>query len=400
MKPHGGPTAFDGFGFDHRAAYFAALGYAVVRPNYRGSDGFGRAFRMANDGDWGGGDLDDVIRAADATAARYDAVDVDRVDVCPAARGGGHGEPVARVVPLGRRDLGLRDAVDRRRRVAPVGRGFVAADAVHRVVSAAVVDERDRLVVAGSRARTGRPDARFGEQFGDGPAAVATEWDADERGLVVEQVGVCRARRDDAVALPVRVGVEVLAGRDRLDPVAVGGDDREARPREGVGDDRDPGLAPREAGDAALQVGQHLDRAGVGVDGRQLGVAGDEGDPVAVGAPVEPPRVGAPVAHGRRPPAREPAVLAVGRQPDVGGQLAVLRVRDPPVGSDRGLDNAVCDGHVGEQPVVVGVSEVSSVHACHCGERALVRMAPGRGSSRDVGLVITAQLNPLPLRVR
>lgn len=88
VKPHGGPTAFDGFGFDHRAAYFAALGYAVVRPNYRGSDGFGRAFRMANDGDWGGGDLDDVIRAADATAARYDAVDGDRVGVFGGSGGG------------------------------------------------------------------------------------------------------------------------------------------------------------------------------------------------------------------------------------------------------------------------------------------------------------------------
>ncbi|MFC7187468.1 S9 family peptidase [Halorubrum yunnanense] len=88
VKPHGGPTAFDGFGFDHRAAYFAALGYAVVRPNYRGSDGFGRAFRMANDGDWGGGDLDDVIRAADATAARYDAVDGDRVGIYGGSGGG------------------------------------------------------------------------------------------------------------------------------------------------------------------------------------------------------------------------------------------------------------------------------------------------------------------------
>ncbi|MDZ5809833.1 prolyl oligopeptidase family serine peptidase [Halorubrum sp. AD140] len=88
VKPHGGPTAFDGFGFDHRAAYFAALGYAVVRPNYRGSDGFGRAFRMANDGDWGGGDLDDVIRAADATAVRYDAVDADRVGIFGGSGGG------------------------------------------------------------------------------------------------------------------------------------------------------------------------------------------------------------------------------------------------------------------------------------------------------------------------
>ncbi len=88
VKPHGGPTAFDGFGFDHRAAYFAALGYAVVRPNYRGSDGFGRAFRMANDGDWGGGDLNDVIRAADATSARYDAVDGDRVGIFGGSGGG------------------------------------------------------------------------------------------------------------------------------------------------------------------------------------------------------------------------------------------------------------------------------------------------------------------------
>ena len=88
VKPHGGPTAYDGFEFDHRAAYVAALGYAVVRPNYRGSDGFGRAFRMANDGDWGGGDLDDVIRAADAAAARYDAIDGDRVGLFGGSGGG------------------------------------------------------------------------------------------------------------------------------------------------------------------------------------------------------------------------------------------------------------------------------------------------------------------------
>ena len=33
------------FGYDLRAQYFAALGYAVVEPNYRGSDGFGRDHR-------------------------------------------------------------------------------------------------------------------------------------------------------------------------------------------------------------------------------------------------------------------------------------------------------------------------------------------------------------------
>ncbi|MFD1566402.1 prolyl oligopeptidase family serine peptidase, partial [Halolamina litorea] len=53
VHPHGGPTAFDDFGWDYRSQYFAALGYAVAMPNYRGSDGYGRAHRMANDDDWG-----------------------------------------------------------------------------------------------------------------------------------------------------------------------------------------------------------------------------------------------------------------------------------------------------------------------------------------------------------
>lgn len=88
VKPHGGPTAYDGFEFDHRAAYVAALGYAVVRPNYRGSDGFGREFRMANDGDWGEGDLDDVIGVVDAAATRYEAVDGDRVGLFGGSGGG------------------------------------------------------------------------------------------------------------------------------------------------------------------------------------------------------------------------------------------------------------------------------------------------------------------------
>jgi dipeptidyl aminopeptidase/acylaminoacyl peptidase len=88
VKAHGGPTSFDRYRFDWRAGYFAALGYAVIRPNYRGSDGFGRAFRMANDDDWGGGDLSDVIAAADALADAYDAVDGDRAGVYGGSGGG------------------------------------------------------------------------------------------------------------------------------------------------------------------------------------------------------------------------------------------------------------------------------------------------------------------------
>jgi len=99
VKAHGGPTSLDRFGFDYRAAYLAALGYCVILPNYRGSDGYGRAFRMANDGDWGGGDLDDVVRAADAAAEAYDAVDGDRAGIY-----GGSGGGLMTVNALGRSD--------------------------------------------------------------------------------------------------------------------------------------------------------------------------------------------------------------------------------------------------------------------------------------------------------
>ncbi|AEN07243.1 prolyl oligopeptidase family serine peptidase [Halolamina sp.] len=88
VHPHGGPTAFDDFGWDYRSQYFAALGYAVAMPNYRGSDGYGRDHRNANDDDWGGGDLDDVIDAADATADAFDAVDGSRAGIFGGSGGG------------------------------------------------------------------------------------------------------------------------------------------------------------------------------------------------------------------------------------------------------------------------------------------------------------------------
>ncbi|MFW5938849.1 MAG: prolyl oligopeptidase family serine peptidase [Halolamina sp.] len=88
VHPHGGPTAFDDFGWDYRSQYFTALGYAVAMPNYRGSDGYGRAHRMANDDDWGGGDLDDVIDAARATAEEFGAVDADRAGIFGGSGGG------------------------------------------------------------------------------------------------------------------------------------------------------------------------------------------------------------------------------------------------------------------------------------------------------------------------
>jgi dipeptidyl aminopeptidase/acylaminoacyl peptidase len=46
-------------------ATFAARGYAVLRGNPRGSSGYGKEFRFANQKDWGGGDYQDLMRGVD-----------------------------------------------------------------------------------------------------------------------------------------------------------------------------------------------------------------------------------------------------------------------------------------------------------------------------------------------
>ncbi|NCP12317.1 MAG: S9 family peptidase [Sphingomonadales bacterium] len=48
MMPHGGPLARDTYSYDWLAQYFAARGYAVLQPNYRGSTGYGSEFQGKN----------------------------------------------------------------------------------------------------------------------------------------------------------------------------------------------------------------------------------------------------------------------------------------------------------------------------------------------------------------
>jgi dipeptidyl aminopeptidase/acylaminoacyl peptidase len=48
VMPHGGPGARDEWGFDWLAQYFAARGYAVIQPNFRGSTGYGDAWYEKN----------------------------------------------------------------------------------------------------------------------------------------------------------------------------------------------------------------------------------------------------------------------------------------------------------------------------------------------------------------
>lgn len=48
VLPHGGPSARDEWGFDYLSQFLAARGYAVIQPEYRGSDGYGKAWLNEN----------------------------------------------------------------------------------------------------------------------------------------------------------------------------------------------------------------------------------------------------------------------------------------------------------------------------------------------------------------
>ncbi len=48
VLPHGGPSARDEWGFDWLSQYFAARGFAVIQPNFRGSFGYGEAWLQKN----------------------------------------------------------------------------------------------------------------------------------------------------------------------------------------------------------------------------------------------------------------------------------------------------------------------------------------------------------------
>ena len=62
---HGGPTGQHLRWWDRASQWFANNGYVVLAPNIRGSTGYGREFQEANRGDWGGKDLQDVVKGVD-----------------------------------------------------------------------------------------------------------------------------------------------------------------------------------------------------------------------------------------------------------------------------------------------------------------------------------------------
>jgi len=71
LNVHGGPAGVfvqncvAGNSGAYPVAAFAEAGYAVLRPNPRGSSGYGAEFRMANRADWGGKDFLDLMAGVD-----------------------------------------------------------------------------------------------------------------------------------------------------------------------------------------------------------------------------------------------------------------------------------------------------------------------------------------------
>lgn len=75
---HGGPTAQSQHEFSGAAQVFAARGYAVIQPNYRGSTGRGEAFTRAIWADWGNLEVIDVLATVDE-AVRLGVADPSRL---------------------------------------------------------------------------------------------------------------------------------------------------------------------------------------------------------------------------------------------------------------------------------------------------------------------------------
>lgn len=92
LNIHGGPAgvfqeSFTGGRGVYPLATFASRGYAILRPNPRGSSGYGTEFRRANIKDWGGMDYQDLMTGVD-TIVKMGVADENRLGVMGWSYGG------------------------------------------------------------------------------------------------------------------------------------------------------------------------------------------------------------------------------------------------------------------------------------------------------------------------
>ncbi|MGH8127295.1 MAG: alpha/beta hydrolase family protein [Gammaproteobacteria bacterium] len=70
VRCHGGPTSAASSALEPKTLYWTSRGFGVVELNYRGSTGYGRAYREALYGQWGVADVADARALAHALLAR------------------------------------------------------------------------------------------------------------------------------------------------------------------------------------------------------------------------------------------------------------------------------------------------------------------------------------------
>lgn len=87
VKCHGGPTAAADAGLDLKIQYWTSRGFAVLDVNYRGSTGYGRAYRRALYGKWGVIDVTDCLDGA-LHLADSGKVDAARLGIYGSSAGG------------------------------------------------------------------------------------------------------------------------------------------------------------------------------------------------------------------------------------------------------------------------------------------------------------------------
>lgn len=87
VKSHGGPTAASSTVFNLSIQYWTSRGFALVDVNYRGSTGYGRAYRQSLQGQWGIVDVADCVQAAEYLVAQG-WVDGDRLIIRGSSAGG------------------------------------------------------------------------------------------------------------------------------------------------------------------------------------------------------------------------------------------------------------------------------------------------------------------------
>ncbi len=87
VMPHGGPIARDYWGYDPEVQMLANRGMAVLKVNFRGSEGFGMTFQAAGYREWGRNVQHDIIDAV-KLLIKDGTVDKDNICIMGASFGG------------------------------------------------------------------------------------------------------------------------------------------------------------------------------------------------------------------------------------------------------------------------------------------------------------------------